>query len=412
VIDMTTAQNLRRCSVAALVLALSGLPAAADFDTAMAHLKSGNYLEAASEFQALVDESPDYADGYHLLGICFLKSDKYQDAEKNLLKAIELNGDKFDFYYNLANAYRVQNKHDKVVKTMNNAEGLASDKLKYRVYQMRGHAYASQKKWADAIDDLERAVAAKPDAATQAQLGKAYFFVGDNRSAVTALRKARQMGAGSSSHKLLVEAMINVAAKTTGGEAAKKAKYGEALAEAERYLSANAGSAEARYLVGRTALGAGQFDKAIGAFQDVIKKKPDHCNAMTNMGKAYQAKGDWPKAASALENATSCDPKLGMAWETKGFVHQKMGSSAKDFAVKRRNYEKAIAAYEKAQAIKSKQSTSTAIATCKQNLQIAKENQMADMSEAEQKRAIEEEEARVAAEEAKREAWKAKQEDD
>lgn len=410
--DMNSAQTRGRFGVAALVLAVAVLPAMADFETAMSHLKSGNYLEAAGEFQALVDESPDYADGYHLLGVCFLKSGKFQDAEKNFLKAIELNGDKFDFHYNLANAYRVQNKHDKVVKTLNNAEGLAAANQKYLVYQIRGHALCAQKKWAQAIDDLEKALAAKPDTVTQAQLGKAYFFVGENASAVTALRKAVQMGAGEGSNSLLVEAMINVAAKTTGGEAAKRAKYGEALREAEKFLNTNPGSLDARYLVGRTALGAGQFDKAVGAFQEVLKKQPKHCNAMTNMGKSYQAKGDWPNALSALERATSCDPKMGLAWETKGFVLQKMASGSKDFATQQTNYEKAIASYEKALAIRSKTSISNAIQTCQQNLQISRENQQSARSEAEQQRMLEEEEARIAAEEAKRAEWEAKRNND
>ena len=412
VIDMNSAQTRGRFGVAALVLAVAVLPAMADFETAMSHLKSGNYLEAAGEFQVLVDESPDYADGYHLLGVCFLKSGKFQDAEKNFLKAIELNGDKFDFHYNLANAYRIQKKYDKVVKTLNNSAGLAAANQKYLVYQIRGHALCAQKKWGEAIDDLEKALTAKPDTATQAQLGKAYFYVGENAAAVTALRKAVQMGAGESSNMLLVEAMINVAAKTSGGEAAKKAKYGEALREAEKFLNTNPGSLDARYLVGRTALGAGQFDKAVGAFQEVLMKEPKHCNAMTNMGKSYQAKDDWPKALSALERATTCDPKMGLSWETMGFVLQKMASGSKDFAAQQAYYDKAIAAYKKAQAIKSKSSISNAIQTCQQNLQISRENQQSARSEAEQERVLAEEEARIAAEEAKAKEWEAKRNND
>ena len=58
----------------------------------------------------------------------------------------------------MANAYLAQEEHDKVVKTLNNAEGLAADKQKPMVYKLRGGALAIQKKWAEAIDDLERAV--------------------------------------------------------------------------------------------------------------------------------------------------------------------------------------------------------------------------------------------------------------
>jgi tetratricopeptide (TPR) repeat protein len=410
VIDMTSTHK-RRLSVAAMVLALAAPPAAADFDTAMTYLRSGKYLEAAGEFQALVDESPEYADGYHLLGICFLKSKKYQDAEKNFLKAIELNGDKFEYYFNLANSYVAQEKHDKVVRTLNNAEGLAPDSQKYMVHKLRGGALANQKKWAEAIDDLEQAVAAKPDPATQAQLGKAYFSVGDNAAAVTALRKAIGMQASANTYELLVEAMINVAAKASG-EADKKTKYGRALAEAEKFLKFSPTSLDARYLVGRAALGASQFDKAIGAFQDVLKQKPGHCNAMANMGKAHTAKGDWANALGSLESATTCDPKMGLAWEGMGFVLQKTASKSKDYSVQQSSYERAITAYEKAQAIKPSASISKAIEDCKHNLTISRENQGMDVMETEQERKIAEEEERLAEEQRKREEWAAKQEED
>jgi len=408
---MTCLKIARHAAVAALVATLAVLPAAADFDTAMNHYKSGKYMEAAAEFQAMVDESPEYADGYHLLGICFLKTKKYQDAEKNFLRAIELDGDNFPYYFNLANAYVAQGKHEKVVQTLNNAEGLAGDSQKPLIYKLRGSALANLGKWAESIDDLERAVAAKPDAATQAQLGKAYFSVGENTSAVTALRKAVQMDAGPSTRMLLVEALLNVAAKTNG-ETAKKAKYREALDEAEKFLAASAGSTDARYLVGRAALGAGQFDNSIKAFQDVLKQEPGNCNAKANLGKAYTAKGDWANAASSLEAATTCDPKMGLAWEGMGFVLQKQASGSKDYAVQQTNYEKAITAYEKALAIKPSDSISRALEDCRHNLQISIDNQSMEVQEAQQDETIAAEEARLAEEQRKREEWKSKQDRD
>jgi tetratricopeptide (TPR) repeat protein len=411
VIAMTSKRTLGLLGLTGLILVLAAIPAAADFQSANNLYKSGKYMEAAAEFQALVDEHPDYADGYHMLGICFLKSSKYDDAVKNFLKAVELNGDNFNFHFNLANAYRSQGKNDKVIKTLNNAEGLAPESAKVMVYQLRGYSLVAQGKWAEAIDDLKKAAAAKPDPATLAQLGKAYFKVGDYPAAVSALRKALQLQSSPGTWELLVEAQINVAAKTAG-ESAKKAKYGEALAEAEKFVAANPGSTDAKYLVGRTALGAGQFDKAVGAFKDVINREPGHCNAMANMGKAYTAKGSWSDALGALESATGCDAKMGTAWENMGFVLQKRASGSKDYAVQQTNYERAIAAYKKAQALKSSAAISKAIDDCQHNLTISRENQGMAVAESEQERKIAEEEARFAEEQAKQKAWEKKGEDD
>jgi len=98
--------------------------------------------------------------------------------------------------------------------------------------------------------------------------------------------------------------------------------------------------------------------------------------------------------------------------ENMGFVLQKQASGSKDYAVQQRNYEKAIGAYEKAQAIKSSPSITKAIDDCRHNLKVSRENQGMDVAESEQEREIAEEDARIAAEKAKREAYQASTDDD
>ena len=111
-----------------LALLLAGQQAVwADFDQAMTYFKSSKWTEAASEFHALVDETPDYADGHFMLAVCLSKTQKYGDAEKSFLKAIELNGEKFEYHYNLANTYMQAGQFGKAVGTLNNAEGLAAN---------------------------------------------------------------------------------------------------------------------------------------------------------------------------------------------------------------------------------------------------------------------------------------------
>ena len=409
---MRSMRVTRRFAVIATALALALLPVArADFETGMSYYKSGKYLEAAGQFQTLVDENPEYADGYHLLGVCFLQSQKYADAEKNFLQAISHNGDKFEYHFNLARTFQAQKKYGKQVGTLNNAEGLATtNKQKQLLYHARGNALAAQMKWGEAIDDLERSLALKPDPATQTQLGKAYYTLGDHVAAVTALRKAIKLKPSADAYELMIEGLVDLAAKANGDAARRK--YREALAEAQRFLEFDSSSFAARYLVGRAALGAGEFDKAIASFQEVLRKKPDLCRAMTNMGTAYQAKSDWANALSSLENATRCDPGLNFAWQTKGFVVQKTASATKDPNEKIKKYGEAIAAYRKALEIKPSASVEKKIRICQENIRVAEENLGMDREELENLRQIEEEKRRVAEEEEKVREWKKKQEED
>jgi len=410
--DMSNVKtNYRFIASALLVLLLAATPAAAGFEEGLELLRAGKYTEAASVFQVLVDEAPEYADGYHLLGLCFMKTNKLADAEKNILKAIELNGDNFVFHYNLANTYASMGKHDKVIKTLNGAESLAPAAQKSLVAKLRSQSHVALRQWNEAIPDLQAALAAKSDPAMQTQLGKAFFVTGDSAKAVSALQKAVAAKPDATSHKLLIEAMIEIAAKSSG-KSAKKTAYDKALAEAKKFKAASTGSFDAEYLVGRTALGAGQYDSAIGSFKTALTKKPTHCNAKTNLGNAYAGKADWTHAISTLNDATKCDPKSSVAWSYMGFALQKSASESKNEADKQKFYTDAIAAYRKAAAISPSSSISTAIATCEQNLAISQENQQTDHEAQAEADAIAEEARRVAEEEAKREAWKDKQDDD
>ena len=410
---MKPVQFFARCGAIALAVVLTTLPVAyADFDQAMSYYKSGKFLEAASEFQAMVDEHPDYTSGHFMLGICFVQTKKYADAEKSFLKAVELDPDKFEYHFNLANTYQVRKLYSKAVSALNNAEGLANgDDQKNKVYKMRGFALAAQKKWEEAVDDLEKSLRIAPGGPTQMQLGNAYFALGDNKNAVSALQKAVKLAPTAEGYKLLGESLINLAAKA-GSEAEKKRLYGEALAEAEKFL-AKQPSNKSRYLAGRAALGAGQYDKAIKMFGDVVRAEPGNCNALANAGKAHTAKGDWTNALASLEAATKCKPSMRLAWENMGFVLQKISSGLKTQpAAQQKRYTEAIAAYEKARKIKPSTSIENAIRTCRENIKISQENQGMDQAEAAQKAA--EEQANREFEEARRkeEAWKRKQDDD
>jgi len=147
-----------------VILVVAAAPASfADLDQGMNYFRSGKYMEAAAEFQLLVDVSPAYDFGHYMMGVSFLQMKKPADAEKNILKAIELNGEKFEYYHTLAKAYFDQRQYAKSVATLRSVEGLMGDSAakKYNLYSLRGLSYATLKKWGDAIDDLEQARAIK-----------------------------------------------------------------------------------------------------------------------------------------------------------------------------------------------------------------------------------------------------------
>ncbi len=57
----------------------------------------------------------------------------------------------------------------------------------------------------------------------------------------------------------------------------------------------------ANMLLGRMSIQSGQFDKAIGRFETVLKKEPEHKEALYFLSQAYEGKGDKKKAIELLE---------------------------------------------------------------------------------------------------------------
>ena len=387
---------------AILVLPLASV-ARADFEQAMNYFKSGKYVEAAAEFQTLVDNSPNYDSGYYMLGLCLLQMKKPAEAESNFQKAIEINGEKFEYHHGLGRAYLDQKQHSKAVAALKTAEPLAAnnDQSKFALFTLRGYAYSALEAWGDAVEDLEKAKAIKKDASVMAQLGKAYYGLGHNDKAVPAFREAvklRPNDAGST--QLLANALINVGAEAKNDSASASA-YKEALQVAESYLKMRPNSYEANNLVGRAALGARSFDRAEQAFRKVLAQKSDYCYAMVNLGKTYIAKQRWANAEEILDDAAQCAPRMALVYENLGFVIEKQ-----------KRLEEAIEKYNKSNELKPSASVTRAIARCQENIQVRDHNEA--MAEAEAQQKAEEEAARREYEEAKakEEEWKKRRERD
>ena len=366
------------------------------------HLKSGKYLEAAAEFQSMVDQSPSYDFGFYMMGLSFLQMGKSDEALKNLLKAIELNGDKFEYHHAVAKGYFEKKQYAKAVATLKTAEPLAADsRTEYALYQLRGMSYSALEKWSDSIDDLEKAKTIRPSNAVLDRLGLAYYNLGHNDKALPALKAALKLSPDNAAILArLTTVQLNLGAETRD-DSGKKSYYDAALVTAEKYRSVRPDSLDAQNLVGRAALGGKNFEKAGQAFRKVLAIKSDHCYAMANLGKTYIATSQWADAQSILEDAVKCAPRMAVVYEGLGFVLQKQ-----------KQLPEAITAYEKALEIKPSSSIRKAIEICQGNIQIEQDNRAMDELKLKQEEAERIAQEDFEREKAKREEWEKKGEDD
>lgn len=387
--------------LAALMLVLA--PAVhADLDSGMSHYKAQKYMEAAAEFQALVDNSPNYDFGYYMMGMSFLQMDKPADAEKNLVKAIELNGEKFEYHLALAKSYFDRKQYPKAVAVLKTAEPLAADSTtQYHLANLRGMSYAALEKWADAIDDLEKARRTQSSAAILDRLGRAYYELGHFDKALPVIRETLKQTPNNTAMQVrLANILMNLGAEATN-DTEKSRYYAEAIETAKKFKAAAPNDLDANNLLGRAALGAQDFATAEQAFRKVLALKSDHCFAMANLGKTYIAQSRWADAENILSDAAGCAPRMAVVYEGLGFSQQKQ-----------QKLEQAIASYQKAYEIKPSPAIQNAINTCKENIAILAHNKDMEQLDATQIAAQEAEAKRLAEEKAKREKWEKERQKD
>ena len=242
---MIISRNLamKTLGVALVVVLLQGAVLAADFEAGMNYFKAGKYVEAAAEFQAIVEESPDYDYGYFILGHSFLKMKKQNDAIENFRKAIDLNGDKFEYHLGLAQAYLVAGNYARTEQALTAAEGLVGNNT-LAFYSMRGAANYQLKKWSSAIDDLEKANAAEKNPAKKANnlvmIGKGYDGLRNYDKAAKAYESSNKLKPSEQTAMLLAVAQQNAGGQATS-DAEKKRWYSASRATAERLAARRPG---------------------------------------------------------------------------------------------------------------------------------------------------------------------------
>jgi tetratricopeptide (TPR) repeat protein len=321
-----TPTAVTRAVAVALLAGAATLPARADTNQAVAAMKAGRYLEAAAELQAVVDQSPGYADGYFLLGHCMLKMGRTRDAEFEFLRALRLDPTPAAYYAGLGLSLAASGKWPAAVRAA--SEGLArteDNRMRYTLLSLRGYALSSLRRWNDAIRDLEDAQRIRSEPWLLVFLGKARFATGAYALAVEPLQKVLLARPDDPVVlRLLAECYLRLAAAEPDAPR-KQFAYLQSLTHAQRLASLTPHDLEAVHLVGRAALGAGKLDQAENVFRHVLAINPRQCYALANLGRTYMAASRFAEAEAYLRNASACAPRLTAIWESLGDVYLALG---------------------------------------------------------------------------------------
>lgn len=317
-----------RAGVLAILFA-TATPLLAGSAEGMALFKGGKLLEAAAEFQTIVDRDPSDDHAWFMLGQCLRSMDRPSEAERALRRALALRDDRPEYHHALAVALRDLGRPREAVAAA--VEGLNRDPssaARYALHAVLGVALGDLGRWPEAAGQLERARALRADARILDLLGRAYFAYGDDARAVAAWADAQLLDPDNGERiRLVIEAILRVASRTSD-RAEKDAAYAKALELAAKRAEVLSDDPDADYLFGRAALGAGRFEEAGEAFRRVLAIRPRQCFAMVNLARALLAMEREVEAEGFLQRATACAPRLPAVHETLGQLFLRLGRDA------------------------------------------------------------------------------------
>ncbi len=319
--------NWSAAIAAAVLLATLTIPAQADWQQGVAAFKSENWAEAARQFQAVTEQSPDFPGGYMMLGQALQKLKRDSDAVAAFRQAYELNPDDTNTKFKLGEAYVKARKYREAAEVLGsiNPSSLPAS-LQGTYHQLMAVALDKSGQGDRALVSLKQAAAANPSsAAAHFNYGAAAFNAGQMNEAERALGRAVQLDPNDAAkRKAYVDALLRIGRQSRGDS--KVATYRKAVENATR-LTQLSGTYENFLLLGEAQLGSTDYAGAVSSFDQAAAKRGSDWLPHFYIGQAHTATRNYAEAEAALQRSLANNPS--QANQTRvlkqlAFVYEKL----------------------------------------------------------------------------------------
>jgi len=149
---------------------------------------TGQYAEAAAEFQRGIELEPTDEDAYIGLALAYEHEGAINEAEKAYQSAITARPNSSVAYNSLGTFYIRRNENDKALLMFQKVIALAPEG--YGAYVNLGATYTNMGRYADAVEPLKKSITIRPFYAAYVNLGTAYFGLNQFAQAASAYEKA------------------------------------------------------------------------------------------------------------------------------------------------------------------------------------------------------------------------------
>ncbi|WP_300456555.1 tetratricopeptide repeat protein [Desulfobacula sp.] len=131
------------------------------FETGVRLFKQGHYQKAVERFSQLIQLAPDHADAYKNRGVSYMKLEKFDLAIQDFETAKTLFPELKGLYSNLGVAWYYKKDYEKAIESYDTE--IQMDSENHVAYFNRALCLAELGRNTDALDDLSRTLALKPE---------------------------------------------------------------------------------------------------------------------------------------------------------------------------------------------------------------------------------------------------------
>ena len=259
---------------------------------------TGQYAQAAREFERALDSEPTSDDAYRGLAFVFQRMGKLPDAERTYRRAIELRPRYWASYNWLGAFYYHQGRYAEAAEMFSQVVALAPDSI--RGYYNLGAAYVGEGRYGEAIAALERSIAIRPTATAYTNLGNVYFYQRRYDQATRAYEQAVRLDAAD---YLLWWNLAEGYYWAPGKRAQAAAAYRQAISLAEEKLRVNAKDALILGVVAFCHAMLGQQGPALAYLRRAIEISPNDPETCFKAALVYNQFGETDRALAWLKKA-------------------------------------------------------------------------------------------------------------
>lgn len=194
---------------------------------------TGQYKEAAAEYQRAVELEPTNENAYLGLALAYEHQGAIAKAESTYQRAIETHSQSWVSYNAVGTFYYRTGDYEKAAEMFRKATDLAPEG--FAAYANLGAVYNNTGRYGESIDPLNKSISLRPTYAAYSNLGTAYFGLHDYQHAAKAYEEAARL----SPEQYVTWGNLGNARYYAGAREEAKAAFHKAAELAERELSVN-----------------------------------------------------------------------------------------------------------------------------------------------------------------------------